>query len=54
MCCVERSRIKKLAVKKVVKDEVLPCRHCGGKSFSWDFFRMVKTCKQCKDESGVM
>jgi hypothetical protein len=51
---VDRSRIKKLAVKRVIKDEVPPCRHCKNKNFNWDFILMIKTCKTCNDESGVM
>ena len=54
MQTVDRSRVKKLAVKRVIKDEVPPCRHCKNKNFNWDFILMIKTCKQCQDVSGVI
>ena len=54
MQTVERSRIKRLAVKRVIKDESPACRRCGNKNFLWDFPIMIKTCKQCGDTSGVM
>jgi len=56
MQTVERSRIKRLAVKRVINDRVLPCRKCGTKAFVWNFPAMVKTCKnvKCQDESGAM
>jgi hypothetical protein len=56
MQCVERAKIKKLAVKRVIKGLVEPCRKCGNKSFLWDFQLMVKTCKniKCQDVSGVI
>lgn len=56
MQCVEKQRLKRLAVKRVIKDEVSPCRHCGNKNFNWDFVLMIKTCKndKCNDVSGVM
>lgn len=56
MCCVEKERLKRLATKRVIRDEVSPCRKCGNKNYLWDMIQMVKTCKnaKCKDESGVM
>jgi len=53
MQTVDRSRIKKLAVKRVIKNESPVCRRCGNKNFLWDF-PMIKTCKSCNDQSGVI
>jgi len=52
---LERQRLKKLADKKIER-ELRPCRHCGNKSFNWDFILMIKTCKnnKCNDVSGVI
>lgn len=50
---IDRQRLKKLADKKIER-ELHPCRHCGNKSFNWDFILMIKTCKQCQDVSGVI
>ena len=50
---LERQRLKKLADRKVER-ELHPCRHCGYKNYLWDFGLMIKTCKACNDESGVM
>ena len=56
MHCVEKQRLKRLAVKRVIRNDVLPCRKCGGKSFSWDTILRIKTCKndKCNDVSGVI
>lgn len=56
MQTVDCSRVKKLAVKRVIREDVPACRRCGNKTFLWDMIQMVKTCKndKCKDESGVM
>jgi len=53
MQCVEKQRLKKLADRKV-KNESPVCRKCGNKTFLWDFPIMIKTCKSCNDQSGVM
>lgn len=52
---IDRQRLKKLADRKIER-EVHPCRHCGNKSFNWDFILMIKTCKnnKCNDVSGVI
>lgn len=52
---IDRQRLKKLADKKIER-ELRPCRHCGNKSFNWDFILMIKTCKnnKCNDVSGVI
>ena len=54
MQTVDRSRVKKLAVKRVIREDVPACRRCGNKNFNWDFILMIKTCKQCQDVSGVI
>ena len=49
-------RKKEQALKKIIKDDITPCKHCGNTSFNWDFILMIKTCKneKCKNVSGVM
>jgi hypothetical protein len=54
MNTIDRPRIKKLAVKRVIKEDVPACRRCGNKNYLWDFNLMIKTCKQCQDVSGVI
>lgn len=54
MQTVDRLRVKKLAVKRVIREDVPACRRCGNKNFNWVFILMIKTCKQCGDESGVI
>ncbi len=54
MQTVDRSRVKKLAVKRVIREDVPACRRCGNKNYLWDFGLMIKTCKACNDASGVM
>jgi len=56
MQTVDRSRVKKLAVKRVIREDVPACRRCGNKNYLWDFGLMIKTCKnnKCNDVSGVI
>ncbi len=54
MQTVESSRVEKLAVKRVIRDDVPACRRGGNKNYLWDLPIMIKTCKQCGDESGVI
>ena len=56
MQTIDHLRVKKLAVKRVIREDVSACRHCGNKNFNWDFILMIKTCKndKCNDVSGVM
>ena len=56
MHCVEKQRLKRLAVKRVIREDVPACRHCGNKNYLWDFGLMIKTCKnnKCNDVSGVI
>ena len=53
---VENQRLKRIAVKRVIRNDVLPCRKCGNKNYLWDFLKMIKTCKnnKCNDVSGVI